>query len=124
SIAPLLSLRLLHGLAWNDVLVVLDPRQQQLDAGAARSHDRRRQDHPGGLVGDHDRTDHAGTLAAHAARGLSDDGHVRGGHRRLVPAAWQGRAGVARYAALGARARCRYDPDPTVLRPLDGPLRA
>ena len=39
----LLSL-LLHGLARHHVLVVLDPRQQQLDAGAARPHDRRRQD--------------------------------------------------------------------------------
>ena len=29
----------------NDVLLVLDPRQQQLDAGAARPFDRRRQDH-------------------------------------------------------------------------------
>ena len=51
-VAALLLLRLLHGLARDDVLVVLDPRQQQLDAGAARPHDRRRQDHPGGLAGD------------------------------------------------------------------------
>ena len=42
---------LLHGLARHHVLVVLDPRQQQLDAGAARPHDRRWQDHPRGLVG-------------------------------------------------------------------------
>ena len=35
---------LLHGLARHHVLVVLDPRQQQLDAGAARPRDRRRQD--------------------------------------------------------------------------------
>ena len=47
---------------------------------------------------DHDRTDHAGALAAHAARRLPDNGHVRGGHRRLVPAAWQG--------PCRSRARC------------------
>ena len=35
GVAALLLLRLLHGVARHDVLVVLDPRQQQLDAGAA-----------------------------------------------------------------------------------------
>ena len=54
-VAALLLLRLLHGLARDDVLVVLDSRQQQLDAGAGRPHDRRRQDHPRGLVGDRHR---------------------------------------------------------------------
>ena len=34
--AGLLLLRLLHGVARNDVLLVLDPRQQFLDAGAGR----------------------------------------------------------------------------------------
>ena len=38
-------LRLLHGVARNDALLVLDPRQQFLDAGAGRPRDRRRQDH-------------------------------------------------------------------------------
>ena len=41
----LLLLRLLHGVARNDVLLVLDPRQQFLDAGPGRPRDRRRQDH-------------------------------------------------------------------------------
>ena len=45
-VAALLPLRLLHGLARDDVFIVLDSRQQQLDAGAARPHDHRRQDHP------------------------------------------------------------------------------
>ena len=79
---------------------------------------------PGGLVGDHDRTDHAGALAAYAARRLSDNGHVHGGHRRLVPAAWQGRAEGARDAELGPGTGRGADPDPALLRPLDGPLRA
>ena len=51
-VAALLLLCLLHGLARHDVLVVLDSRQQQLDAGAGRPHDRRWQDHPDGLAGD------------------------------------------------------------------------
>ena len=50
--AALLLLRLLHGVARNDVLLVLDPRQQFLDAGAGRPHDRRRQDHSRGLARD------------------------------------------------------------------------
>ena len=51
-VARLLFLCLLHGVARNDVLLVLDPRQQQLDAGAGRPRDRRRQDHPGRLARD------------------------------------------------------------------------
>ena len=62
---------LLHGLARHHVVVVLDPVQQQLDAGAARPRHRRRQDRAGRLVGDHHRAGHAGALAAHAARRLS-----------------------------------------------------
>ena len=52
--AVVLLLRLLHGLARHHVVVVLDPRQQQLDAGAARPRGRRRQDRAGRLVGDRD----------------------------------------------------------------------
>ena len=120
----LLPLRLLHGLARDDVFVVLDPRQQQLDAGAARPHDRRRQDHPRGLVGHHDRTHHAGALAAHAARRLPDDRHVRGGHRGLVHPARRPSRGGPGDAQLGARSRGAADPDPALLRPLDRPLCA
>ena len=123
-VAALLLLRLLHGLARDDVLVVLDPRQQQLDAGAARPHDRRRQDHPGGLVGDHHRPDHAGALAAHAARRLPDHRHVRGGHRRLVRAARRPSRRGARDAALGPRTGRGADPDAALLRPPDGLVRA
>ena len=50
GVAGLLFLRLLHGVARDDVLLVLDPRQQLLDAGPGRPRDRRRQDHPGGLA--------------------------------------------------------------------------
>ena len=106
-VAALLLLRLLHGLARDDVLVVLDPRQQQLDAGAARPHDRRRQDHPGGLAGDRARAGDDGALAAHAARRIPDDRHVRGGHRRLVRAARHPSRRGARDAALGPRAASR-----------------
>ena len=45
-VAVVLFLGLLHGRARDHVVLVLDPRQQQLDAGAGRPHDRRRQDHP------------------------------------------------------------------------------
>ena len=37
---------LLHGHARHHGVVLLDPRQQQLDAGAGRARDRRRRDHP------------------------------------------------------------------------------
>ena len=45
-ISPRLFRRLLHGVDRHDVLVVLDSREQQLDAGASRPHDRRRPNRP------------------------------------------------------------------------------
>src|SRR5262249_10102723 len=122
--AVVLLLSLLHGLVRDDVLVVLDSRQQQLDAGAARPRDRRWQDHPRGLVGDHERTDHAGALAAYAAGRLSDNRHVRFGHRSLVRAARRPSRRSARDAALGPWTGRGADPDPALLRSPDGPLRA
>ena len=122
-VAALLFLRLLHGLARDDVLVVLDSRQQQLDAGAARPHDRRRQDHPCGLEGDRARVSDDGPLAAHAARCIPDDRHVRGSHRRLVCVAQYPSRRGARDAALGAWLRRGSDSDPALLRPPDGSLR-
>ena len=71
-VAVVLLLRLLHGVARHDVLVVLDPRQQQLDAGAARPRHRRWQDHAGGLAGDRAGPGDDGALAAHAARRVPD----------------------------------------------------
>ncbi len=71
-VAALLFLRVLHGLARDDVLLVLDSRQQQLDAGARRAHDRGRQDHSRGLVGDRHGSGHDGALAAHAACRVPD----------------------------------------------------
>ena len=117
-------LRLLHGLARDDVLVVLDSRQQQLDAGAGRPHDRRRQDHPCGLERDRARVSDDGPLAAHAARRIPDDRHVRGRHRRLVRAAQHPSRRGARDAALGAWLRRGGDSDPALLRPPDGSVRA
>ena len=89
-----------------------------------RPHDRRRQDHPRGLVDDHDRAGHDGALAAHAARRVPDDRHVRGGDRRLVCAAQHSSRRGARDAELGARARRGADSDPALLRPPDRPLCA
>ena len=123
-VSPGLFLRLLHGVARNDVLLVLDPRQQQLDAGAARPRDRRRQDHPGRLAGDRARAGAAGALAAHAARRLSHHRHVRDRDRRLVHAARRPPGRGARDAALGPGPGRGADPGAAVLRPPDRPLRA
>ena len=68
--------------------------------------------------------DHARALAAHAARRLPDDGHVRGGDRRLVHAARRPSRGGARDAPLGPRGCGAADPDPALLRPLDRSLCA
>ena len=101
-VAALLFLRVLHGLARDDVLVVLDSRQQHLDAGAGRAHDRRRQDHPCGLERDRAWVSDDGPLAAHAARCIPDNRHVRGVHRRLVCVAQYPSRRGARDAELGA----------------------
>ena len=55
-------------------------------AGCRRrsAHDRRWPDRSRGLAGDRARARDDGALAAHAARCIPDDRHVRGGHRRLV----------------------------------------
>ena len=65
-------------------VVVLDPGQQQLDAGAAGPRHRGRQIRPRRLVRDRARAHDAGALAAHAAGRLPDHRHVRQRHRRLV----------------------------------------
>ncbi len=65
-----------------------------------------------------------GPLAAHAARRIPDDRHVRGSHRRLVCAAQHPSRRGARDAALGSRLRRGDDSDPALLRPPDRPLRA
>src|SRR5262249_25508097 len=123
-VAARLLFRLLHGFARNHVLIVLDPRQQQLDAGAARSHHHRRQDHSRGLVSDYNWTNHAGALAAHAARRLPDHGNVRGGQRCLVRAARNPSYRGARHAALGVGARGGADPNSTLFRSFDRSLCA
>ena len=76
----------LHGLSRHDGVVVLDPVQQQLDAGAARPRRGRRQVRAGRLVGDHHRAGRAGALAAYAVRRFLDHRHERCRNRRLVPA--------------------------------------
>ena len=93
--AALLFLRLLHGVDRNDVLLVLDFRQQLLDAGPGRPRNRRRQDHPRGLARDRARASDDGALAAHAAGRLPDHRDVRRG---------VGRAGM-RCAGFTARRR-------------------
>ena len=50
----------LHGVSRHDAVVVLDPVQQQLDAGAARPRRGRRQVRAGRLVGDHLRAGRCG----------------------------------------------------------------
>src|SRR5262249_41659973 len=54
---------------------------------------------------------------------LPDDRHVRGGHRRLVCASQHPSRRGARDVALGPTSR-GADPYPTLLRPLNRPLRA
>ena len=115
--AVVLLLVLLHGRARHHGIVVLDPRQQQLDAGAGRPPDRRRQDRAERLAGDHLGPDLPHPLAAHAARGLPDHGDVRRRDRRLVPAARRPPRRRPRHAALGARPGRRADPVPAGSRP-------
>src|SRR5262249_25370831 len=104
--AVVLFLLLLHGVPGDDVFVVLDSLQQLLDAGSARPRCCRREDCPGGLVGDHDRADRAGEEATHAASRVPDDRYVRGGYGRVVPSTRKGCAGSGRDVALGPRVRC------------------
>ena len=73
--------------ARNYVFLILDSREQQLDAGAAWARHNRREDRTGQLVDDHDWADHAGALAAHAARRIPHHRHEHHRHRRLVSAA-------------------------------------
>ena len=77
-----------------------------------------------GLARDRARARDDGPLAAHAARCIPDHRHVRRGHRRLVRAARYSSRRGARNAELGPRAGRGDDPDPALLRPPDGPLRA
>ncbi len=92
----------LHGRARHHRVVVLDPRQQQLDAGAGGPRDRRRQDNPHRLDGDHLGIRLPYPLAAHAARGIPDHGHVRLRHGRLVSAAQGPSRAKAASCCIGA----------------------
>ena len=67
---------------------------------------------------------HDGALAAHAARRVPDDRHVRGRHRRLVRAARRTSRRGPRDAELGSRTGRGPHPGATFLRPPDRRVRA
>ena len=112
-----LLLRLLHGVARNDGLLVLDHRQQfswmqvpvghQIVDGKIIPSDWR---------GDHARAGDDGALAAHAARRVPDDRNVHRGHRGLVRAARRAPRGSAGHDALGDGSGGGADPGAALLR--------
>ena len=104
-------------------VVILDPLQQQLDAGADRSRHSRRQTRPGRLVGNHYRSNRAGALAAYAAGRLPDHGDEHRRYWRLVPVVPQGPSSGTGHAALGPRLGCGDHSGADVFRPPHGRVR-